>query len=78
MGKRIITSVFGIPVTFIGAIFLLFIIQTGYDLFVGDRTVLRMILLVGSSIGLLLMIIFSILKKRTVANMFMNSLGVRG
>ncbi len=77
MGKRLITSFIGIPLVFWGAMFVLIMIQGSWDWIVGDRTILRSILLIGSTLGLLVLVIFSLISKKTAVKILEGQMGTR-
>ena len=76
MGKRLITSILGIPIIYWTALIIFFILQISFDLMIGDRSPLRYSLLISSIIGLILMIIFSMLKKKTIINILNRQIGI--
>lgn len=73
--RKMISSFIGIPLVFWAAIFVFFILQTTYDLVVGDRNGIRTVLLILSVIGLILMIVFSFMKRTTVVKILKTQMG---
>lgn len=73
--RRVIGSILGIPIVLLTAIFLFFIGQTSYDLIVGDRNLIRVVLLCSSLLGLVVLLSLSFLKVDTLINVARKHIG---
>lgn len=77
MGKRVISSLFGVPIILYAAIFIYIILQATWELAVGDNGVLKIILLISAILGLMFLVAFSFMKKKTAVRILTSSMGVR-
>jgi len=77
MGRRVITSLFGIPVIVIASLLLLLLINTVIELITGNSLVWKVIILSLTILGLIFLMAFAALKKQTVAKIFWSSAGAR-
>ena len=75
MGKKIGTSILGIPVWAIIAIAIFLIVNILYDLWVGDRNFRRYSLLAGSFLIIIIAIFINLTSKRTVRKIAVNQMG---
>lgn len=77
MGKRVINSLFGVPLVLIAALLLFLFVNSLVEVITGDNMYFKLVLLASSGIALLFLIVFGLLKKTTVAKIFWASAGVR-
>ncbi len=75
MGNKTYKSVLGIPLWFITGLSLFIVFSVGYDLIVGDKNVMRYVILGASFFILLISISLKFISSNTISKMARRQLG---